>query len=151
MENKKNNKGVLILLVLFIILTFMLGGYILYYKVLSKTNDKINDKNSSEIVEYKEYKVLSDNDKTYLVIKDNENYKVVRDLGNNIHYIGIYNNKLYYSDSKIKYIDLTDSNLAENIWLEIPQPDCSDKTEICPPVSICNSKISGNNLYFNTC
>ena len=155
MENKKNNKGVLILLVMFIILTFILGGYILYDKVLSKTNDKtndkINDKNSSEIVEDKEYKVLSDNDKTYLVIKDNENYKVVRDLGNNIHYIGIYNNKLYYSDSKIKYIDLKDSNLAENIWLEIPQPDCSDNTEICPPVSICNSKISGNNLYFNTC
>lgn len=106
MENKKNNKGVLILLVMFIILTFILGGYILYDKVLSKTNDKTNDKitdkNSSEIVEDKEYKVLSDNDKTYLVIKDNENYKVVRDLGNGIHYIGIYNNKLYFSDSKIK-------------------------------------------------
>ena len=62
MENKKNNKGVLILLVMFIILTFILGGYILYDKVLSKTNDKTNDKitdkNSSEIVEDKEYKDL---------------------------------------------------------------------------------------------
>lgn len=157
MKNQKNNKWVLTLLLMFTILTFILGDYILYYKFFSKTNDKISDKNSSKIVEdkkykeYKEYKVLSDNDKAYLVIKDNENYKVVSDLGDNIHYIGIYNNKLYFSDSTIKYIDLTDPNLTKNIWLEIPQPDCSDNTEICPSVNICDSKISGNNLYFNTC
>lgn len=159
MENKEKNKSIIVVLILFIVLTLVFGGYILYDKVISNENNKINDdtsgnqnnENLNKTLENNVYKILYDNEKTYLAVKDNSNYKVVYDLGENIHYIGIYNNKAYYSDTSLKYIDLTDTNLSEKVWLEIPQYDCSNSTEHCEPINICNSKIVDNTLYFNTC
>lgn len=46
MENKKSNNGILALLVIFIILTLLFGGYILYDKVLSK-NDTAENSNTN--------------------------------------------------------------------------------------------------------
>ena len=160
MENK-GKKSIIVVLILFILLTLVFGGYILHDKVISNENNKINDdtsrnqnnENLNEALENNVYKILYDNGKTYLVVKDNSNYKVVYELGENIHYIGIYNNKVYYSDTSLKYIDLTDTNLSEKEWLEIPQYDCSNSTELCElmPNTICDSKIVDNTLYFKTC
>lgn len=47
MENQKNNKGLVVLLVIFIILTLVLGGFILYDKVLSDKNSDVNNNSNS--------------------------------------------------------------------------------------------------------
>lgn len=47
MENQKNNKGLVVLLVIFIILTLVLGGFILYDKVLSNENPDVNNNSNS--------------------------------------------------------------------------------------------------------
>ena len=47
MENQKNNKGLVVLLVIFIILTLVLGGFILYDKVLSNENLDVNNNSNS--------------------------------------------------------------------------------------------------------
>lgn len=153
MENQKNNKGLVVLLVIFVILTLVLGGFILYDKVLSNENSDVNnnsnENNSNESIDSINFKFLDDNknNKQYIV-KFNENkYEVVYNLGENIHYIGIYNNKFYYSDTSIKYVDLNSENLSEKVLLEIPQPtECSHG---CAANYISKSAIINDTLYFS--
>lgn len=47
MENQKTNKGLVVLLVIFIVLILVLGGFILYDKVLSDKNSDVNNNSNS--------------------------------------------------------------------------------------------------------
>ena len=61
MRNKKNSTGVLILLVIFIILTVLLGGYIAYDKLLSKNETSENQSQNINTPAKEEQKSLSKN------------------------------------------------------------------------------------------
>ncbi len=130
----KNNKIIMIVFILLIILILLLVGYITYDKIIAKsgnspTNEnnidkELNDSVLNNSLDSKGYKIIKDdkNNKKYLVEKDGSGYKVSYDFDYYIHYIGIYDDKLYYSDQKaIKYLTLSDNNLTENIWVELPK------------------------------
>ena len=61
MRNKKNSTGVLILLVIFIILNVLLGGYIAYDKLLSKNETSENQSQNINTPAKEEQKSLSKN------------------------------------------------------------------------------------------
>ena len=61
MRNKKNSTGVLILLLIFIILTVLLGGYIAYDKLLSKNETSENQSQNINTPAKEEQKSLSKN------------------------------------------------------------------------------------------
>ena len=61
MRNKKNSTGVLILLVIFIVLTLLLGGYIAYDKLLSKNETSENPSQNINTPAKEEQKSLSKN------------------------------------------------------------------------------------------
>ncbi len=53
MEKEKNNRGLIALLVIFIVSTLVLGGYLVYDKVLSKENSETITSNQDKTVEDK--------------------------------------------------------------------------------------------------
>lgn len=61
MRTKKNSTGVLILLVIFIVLTLLLGGYIVYDKVLSKNETPENPNTNINTPTKEDQKSLSKN------------------------------------------------------------------------------------------
>ena len=61
MRTKKNSTGVLILLVFFIVLTLLLGGYIVYDKVLSKNETPENPNTNINTPAKEDQKSLSKN------------------------------------------------------------------------------------------
>lgn len=132
----EKHKFLYILIGVLSMLILVLIGYIVY----DNTNTDINENDN------KEYKVLTEDSKMYLVEKKDNSYKVVYNFKEIINYIGIYKNKLYYSDTKIKYIDLNSNTLTEKVWLEIPQIECEEN---CTANEIDKSVIVGDTLYFN--
>ena len=71
-------------------------------------------------------------------------YEVVYKVKDN--YIGIYDNKVYFSNTSIKYVDLSDDTLQEKEWVKIPQPSCKND---CDPLEIDESVIIGDEMFFN--
>ena len=134
----EKHKFLYILIGILSVLVLMAVGYIVYDN--NVTNTDINENGN------KEYKVLTEDSKMYLVEKKDNSYKVVYNFKEIINYIGIYKNKLYYSDTKIKYIDLNSNTLTEKVWLEIPQIECEEN---CTANEIDKSVIVGDTLYFN--
>ena len=51
MENKKNSKGLIVLLIILVLCVLGLAGYIVYDKVLSKNKKTINANNTSTITQ----------------------------------------------------------------------------------------------------
>ena len=141
MDSKKKN----ILIIILSILLLILGGYLIYDKFLSNQDITNNNENNN----YKNFKYLNDakNNKQYIVKINGNKYEVVYDLGEDTHYIGIYNGKFYYSDTRIKYIDLNNENLSEEVLLKIPQS--SENPPAYQARYISDSAIIGDTLYFN--
>lgn len=75
MEDKKNNRGLVILLALFIILTTLLGGYVIYDKLVAPNNKIDTEKKDSEEdnTNTEESNSMSVNKRLYSV--DSEMYK----------------------------------------------------------------------------
>lgn len=168
---KKSYRG---LLIIFMIISLFLAGFIVYDKALKKeeipkqveTNideDKNQQNNNeSEVVEelIDNYKIISETvegykKKFYLVKKSassTHDYEVVKYLGKTLEnfesYFGFYNNKIYYSDEQnIKYIDLTDKSLTEKIWVKLPKEDDA----LDGPVTAFNdAMIMGDSLYLTS-
>ena len=144
-----NNKKLKILIIVLTILTIGLTGYIIYDKItekdLSNINDNVEDTKDNEISENEKYKILNDENKHYLVKLENSNYNVIYEFEESygFHYIGIYNNKLYYSEEdSIKYLVLENENVIKKEWIKIPQYDF-----LVPAIT--QSKIIGDSLYFS--
>ena len=118
MEEKKNNKGLVWLIVILIIMILGLVGYIVYDKVLYKTKEPINNKstttiNSSQVGnDNKELiyvcKKITDENNYQLdvpcIASDNENAKKI----NNEIYDKIYENRMF---EKVDYEYFTNDNI----------------------------------------
>lgn len=118
MEEKKNNKGLICLIVILIVLVLGLVGYIVYDELFSysKVNDKITTTTTNNIIEnvslyeMKETEVIGtfiSSDGDYLTIKDeNDNIKLKYPV------INIKSNEIKDINKKIKNnIDLNIKNL----------------------------------------
>ena len=122
MENKKSNSGLWFMVVILILCTFCLGGYIIYDKTLSnesKINDNTNNKNNDvKIDSSKDY--VYDAEYTYKSQYDLSSYKAqdMSSVTNNIligetnimvPYFNINNNDAEQANSKMK--NLFDENM----------------------------------------
>lgn len=70
METKENNKGLIVLIFILALLFFGLGGYIVYDKVLNKSENTSNNNNSN-----KEYFLNSNNSNQEYIFKHSETSK----------------------------------------------------------------------------
>ncbi len=165
-EEKKSYCG---LLVVFMVISLLLAGYIVYDKTTKKeeppkheednsslNNDSENNKvTEAELID--NYRIISDDEYNFYLVKkstsSSADYEVVKLLGKKYesfeNYFGFYKNRIYYSDLKnIKYIDLTDTNLAEKVWIKVPKElynsDFEEDEEYTP---FHEARIFGDNLY----
>ena len=155
------------LLIVFMVISILLTGYIVYISLSNKTIKPDNpnqSNNGSNVIQelIDDYKIVSERiddikDDFYLVKKSSDNksdYEAVKYLGRTFesfeNYFGYYNNKIYYSDlDNIKYIDLTDKNLTEKIWLKLPKCDSIDGIVTCFDTTG-SSRIVGDSLYISS-
>ncbi len=85
----------------------------------------------------------------YNIKKYGNNYKVVFNFNEEDNYIGVYNNKIYYSNGiSINYIDFSNNEISDNKWLKLPKIECSDETEICMPNLIIEKALIRNDTLF---
>lgn len=166
---KENNKNYCGLLIVFMVISLLLAGFIVYDKCLKK--EKIKEPEKQEEVSKPEetskekelelidnYRIISKRveayqDDFYLVKKSTPgsdyDYEVVKYLGRTFkdfeYYFGFYNSRIYYSDlENIKYIDLTDKNLAEKIWIKVPKEETIAGLETAFELG---AQIVGDSLY----
>lgn len=170
MENKKKNIVLCVIIGILIVLLLLLGGYIIYDKSLNSTNNNVINSDTSNIQNdliNDKYRILNDSngndvnydDNNYLIKLNSKNsYDVVYEFGDHFEYIGVYDNKIYYSTSVqssegyevyIKYISLDSDTFNETIWLEIPQPNCFPDSIGCASNELGSSIIINDTLYFN--
>ena len=152
------------LLIVFMIISLLLAGYIVYDKCLKKEekDDPVEERQNQEEnnIEKEEssryaviydwgynYKLKKDVNYFYLVQEIKDEYKVIHDFGttDNKSYIGFYDNKFYFTDEYfIKYIDFS-NNFEEKTWIELPNLDEHQDLSFV----ISEAAIIGDRLYFS--
>lgn len=164
MENKKKNKGLIIMIIILIILLLGTIGYICYDKGLINLDDKFAQKehgnqekikSKGDVLKYEDSKVIDTgnykNGEKYdsLIIKVNgEWYEVAND---SIHYeiFGEYNNRLYYADDNaFKYIDLSTKDFNSVEWIKYEEKCYSDDNDYVGLAYADKGVLKNDTIYF---
>lgn len=135
---EKKNKGLVVAIIILVVISLGLGGYIcyekgLFNKFLNKETPTTDTTDTTKEDKYTNFKVVRNyywndkedklgEDKFYIIgYKNGEWEEIVSEdhEGTGIVFFGEYNNKIYYANNEVfKYIDLNDKSLTPVTWIK---------------------------------
>lgn len=136
---EKKNKGLVFAIIILVVISLGLGGYIcyekgLFNKFLNKETQTTDTTDKTKEDKYTDFKIMveesSENEKYYIVGQKNEKWEEIVQTDDTVTYFGEYNNKIYYADKDaFKYIDLNDKSLTPVTWIKYEESAPFQETE----------------------
>ncbi len=136
---EKKNKGLVVAIIILVVISLGLGGYIcyekgLFNKFLNKETPTTDTTDKTKEDKYTDFKIMieesSENEKYYIVGQKNEKWEEIVQTDYTATYFGEYNNKIYYADKEaFKYIDLNDKSLTPVTWIKYEESAPFQETE----------------------